>query len=128
MKNVPGRLLRAFVVGACIGLVSEVLFALWRALLGAASMWIMPLTLVSLGALAAILYVFGIYQQLEAFGGMGAVLPFSGLVSAVASSYVNAAQNEGTKAGVKAGVNFFLYVIGIGTVLSVGISFVLFFL
>ena len=118
MKNVPGRLLRAFVVGACIGLVSEVLFALW----------IMPLTLVSLGAIAAILYVFGIYQKLEAFGGMGAVLPFSGLVSAVATSYVNAAQNEGARAGVKAGVSFFLYVIGIGTVLSVGISFVLFFL
>lgn len=128
MKNVPGRLLRAFVVGACIGLVSEVLFALWRMLLGAASIWIMPLTLVSLGAIAAILYVFDIYQKLEAFGGMGAVLPFSGLVSAVATSYVNAAQNEGARAGVKAGVSFFLYVIGIGTVLSVGISFVLFFL
>lgn len=126
MKKVPGRLLRAFVVGACIGLVSELLFAMWRAILGAESMWNMPLTLVSLGALAAILFSFGIYQKLEAFGGMGAVLPFSGLVSAVASSYVLAAKNGGTKVGVIAGIKFFLYVIGIGTVLSVGIALVLF--
>lgn len=128
MKKVPGRLLRAFAIGALIGLVSELLFALWRALLGDGCVWNMPLTLVSLGALAAALYTFGIYQKIEACGGMGAVLPFSGLVSAVATSYVNAAEDGGTKAGIKAGARFFLYVIGIGTVLSVGISFVLYFL
>jgi hypothetical protein len=49
---------------------------------------------------------------------MGAVLPFSGLVSAVAGSYLAASEKGGTRAGIKAGVLFFLYVLGVGPLVA----------
>ncbi len=116
--GVVKRLFGSFVIGGIIGCASECFYAFWRFLLGAQSPWLMSLTLVTLGVVAGILYVFGVYRKLEKVGAMGAVLPFSGLVSAVAGSYLAASEKGGTRAGIKAGVLFFLYVLGVGPLVA----------
>lgn len=117
-SGVPGRLLRAFIVGGAIGLLSELFFVLWTGVFGAGSMWCTPATLLTLGICGGLLFVFGIYQKIERFAGMGAVFPFSGLASAIAASFA-AGREKSIGAGVKEAVKFAAYVLGIGSLLSI---------
>lgn len=117
-KDVVKRLFATFVFGGCFGVLSQIFVVLWRAILGEESTWVMPLMLVTLGFVGAILYIIGIYQKFEDVGVMGAIMPFSGLVSAVATAFMQEDARGGTARGVGAGFLFFLYVLGVGGLLS----------
>ena len=117
-EGIEMRLLRTFVVGGLIGLFSQVLVVLWRGVLGADSMWLMPAMLATLGVISAVLYLLGVYQRIEHVGCMGAAMPFSGLVSAVASAFLEGYEQGGASGGVAAGFKLFLYVLGIGSCLA----------
>ena len=122
--DVVKRLFLVFFVGGCFGLFSQVLVALWRVVLGPDSTWLMPAMLVTLGLVGTVLYVAGIYQKLEEKAAMGAIMPFSGLVSAVAGAFLEGNERKGMGAGVLEGFKFFLYVLGIGACVSAVVAVV----
>lgn len=125
--DVVRRLFLTFVFAGCFGAVSQLMVMGWRAVLGPDSPWIMACMLLCLGAVGAVLYVFGIYQKLEEVGTMGAVMPFSGLVSAVAAAFEQGYAEGGGARGAWSGFAFFLYVLGVGSCLAAVVGLVAFF-
>ena len=116
--DVVRRLFSSFVFAGCFGAASQLLLIMWRAILGADSTWAMPAMLLTLGLVGAVLYVLGVYQKLEEVGSMGAVMPFSGLVSAVAAAFEQGHEEGGGAGGARAGFAFFLYVLGVGSCIA----------
>lgn len=113
------RLLPVFVIGGLFSVIGQFLANIFTSALGAGNPFIDPLTLVALGLIGAVLYIFGIHQEIEKVGGYGAILPFNGLAAAVAGAFSGAkAQSGSAAAGVKAAVSLVLYVLGIGSVLA----------
>lgn len=125
--QVVKRLFASFFVGGCFGVASQLLVVLWRAVLGPDSPFVMAAMLFTLGLIGGALFVAGIYQRLERATAMGATMPFSGLVSAVASSYIKGYREGGAKRGVAEGFKFFLYVLGMGACVSAAVAAVVFF-
>lgn len=118
----------AFVVGGILAVVGQLFLTLYTAILGADSMFLAALTLVSVGLVGAVLFVAGIYQKIEKFGGFGAIMPFSGLAAAVGGTIAGAKQGGATTGqAIKEGVMLVVYVVGIGTVISVIIGVIAFF-
>lgn len=124
--GVVKRLAATFLVGGIFGAFSQGILWVWRLVLGQDSAWAMGATLVTLGFVGAVLFVFGIYQKIEARSAMGAVMPFSGLVSAVATSFLKGADEGGTAKGVLEGFKFFLYVLGMGSLVAALVGVVVF--
>lgn len=54
-------------------------------------------SLLLLGIFGGILFVFGVYQKLEQKGGMGAVMPLSGLMAAIAGMFCEVSQQLDSK-------------------------------
>lgn len=123
------RVLTAFVVGGLFAMLGQVFMLVFAAMLGGDSPLVGPLALIALGLLGGILFIFGIYQKIEKFASYGAILPFSGLAAAVAGVYEGAKEQTGsTGAALKtAVVSLVLYVVGIGTILSVIVGVVAFY-
>ncbi|MEG1561490.1 MAG: hypothetical protein RR323_03705, partial [Raoultibacter sp.] len=68
------------------------------------------------------------YQKIEKFGGFGAIMPFSGLAAAVGGTIAGAKQGGATTGqAIKEGVMLVVYVVGIGTAISVIIGVIAFF-
>lgn len=87
----------AFLIGGSLCLVGQVLLVLVcftplyeRGLHALAA-------LLLLGIFGGVLFLADIYPKLEKKGGMGAVMPFSGLMVSVASMFCEAAQETGSK-------------------------------
>jgi len=78
------KLVGAFVVGGCMGLLGQLLMMLFGAIVGAESILFMPLILISMGVIGAVLFVLGIYQKIEKVGRIGALMSFCGLPTGVA--------------------------------------------
>ena len=87
MKNELQSLGGAFLVGGCFGILMELLELLFLGLGLPISACIM-ISLAVVGLLGSILYIFGIYQKLQNFGGCGAFLPFSGFAAGTASMII----------------------------------------
>lgn len=116
--EIPKRLAGAFLVGGCLGLAGQVFYALWQAVLGADAALAMPAALVTLGVVGGTLYVFGAYQKIEKIGAIGAAMPFSGLVSAVAGMFIEGSRDRGAVGGIAGGLKIFAYVLGVGSLLA----------
>ncbi|MDR2715661.1 MAG: SpoVA/SpoVAEb family sporulation membrane protein, partial [Coriobacteriaceae bacterium] len=96
MKDTVKAIGMAALVGGCFGLVGHALmlaFAMTPAYTEGATM---PLVLISLGLIGAVLFLCGIYPKLEEIGGMGAILPFSGLSSAIAGMTFGSGKAQGS--------------------------------
>jgi hypothetical protein len=121
--------LSAFVVGGLFSVLGQGLMVFFASALGGDSALVGPLTLVALGLIGGVLFIGGIYQKIEKIGAFGAILPFSGLAAAVAGIFAGTkAQTGSLRAAAKAAVvSLVLYIVGIGTILSVIVGVVSFF-
>ena len=122
--KVAKRLAGAFVVGGCLGLICQAFYAFWQAVLGVDASLAMPAALVSIGVLGGVLYVFDIYQKIEKVGAIGAAMPFSGLVSAVAGMFLEGNKENGFVGGIGKSLKIFFYVLGIGSLLTAVIGII----
>lgn len=122
-------ILSAFVVGGLFSVLGQGLMVFFASTLGGGSPLIGPLTLVALGLIGGVLFVAGIYQKIERIGAFGAILPFSGLAAAVAGIFNGTQTQTGSwgMAAKAAVVSLVLYVVGIGTILSVLVGVIAFF-
>ena len=121
-------ILSAFGVGGIFSVLGQGIMAILSNMLGADSTFVGPLTLVVLGLIGGILFIGGIYQKIEKISVFGAMLPFSGLAAAVAGTFAGTKMQSGSSGmAFKAAVALVLYVVGIGTILSVIIGVVAFF-
>lgn len=118
------RLAGAFLVGGCLGLLGQAFYTLWQAVLGSGAAMAMPAALVSLGIVGGVLYVCDVYQKIEKVGAIGAAMPFSGLVSAVAGMFLQGARERGFTGGLCGGLKIFLYVLGVGSLLAAAVGIV----
>lgn len=87
MKKEFKSLYGAFIIGGCFGILMELLLMLFRVLGLPYSGGIMA-SLITVGLVGSILYVFGLYQKLEKFGGCGSYLPFSGFAAGTAAMII----------------------------------------
>lgn len=126
--NVVKTLLAVFLSGGLLSVVGQVCMNLFVSLLGPGSPLVGALTLVSMGFIGCVLFIAGLYQKFEKFGGFGTIMPFSGLAAGIGSAFV-AVQEEGgsTGAAIKAGLMVVVYVLGSGIALSAIIGTVAFF-
>lgn len=118
------RVLSSFVVGGCIGLVTQILFFIATLFVGTDFLPAMVVCLAMLGVVTMVLFLCGAYQKIEKVGYFGAVLPFSGLIAAVAHLYLAARPEGGVWAGIKSGMGLLICVLGLGTVFALVIGFV----
>jgi len=126
--NIFKQIVSAFIVGGLFAVMGQGLMSIFAMSLGGDSVLIVPLTLVSVGLIGGVLFIAGIYQKIEKIGTFGAILPFCGLVAAIGSLYAGTkAQTGSSGAAAKAGIQLALYVLGIGTILSIIIGAVAFF-
>lgn len=109
----------AFVVGGCIGLITQLLFVIAQMMVGTNVMLAMVVAFLMLGVLTTVLFVAGIYERIERVGYFGAVLPFSGLVAGVAHLYLGAKAEGGVANGIKAGLGLLIGVLGLGTIICI---------
>lgn len=114
-KNLTG----AFIIGGIFGVIGQALLSIYIGLLGPDSPLLLALLLVSMGLIGGILFIFGIYQKLEAIGGFGAMLPFSGLATGVSGTIVGA-REAGASMGqaIKSGLMLVVFVADLGMVFS----------
>ncbi|WP_180326481.1 SpoVA/SpoVAEb family sporulation membrane protein [Raoultibacter phocaeensis] len=122
-------LLGSFVVGGILAMVGQAFMSLAVAVLGPDSFFLAAATLVGVGLVGAILFVFGIYQKIEQVGGFGAALPFSGLAAAVAGCVVRAKEGGAPMAtSMLAGAKLAAWVLGAGSLIVVIIAVIAFFI
>ncbi|MFA6808806.1 MAG: SpoVA/SpoVAEb family sporulation membrane protein [Eubacteriales bacterium] len=123
------NLLNTFIVGGVLGVLGQVLFTIYIGLLGPDSPMLITLLLVSMGLIGAILFTLGLYQKLEAVAGFGAILPFSGLAAAIAGAIVRTrSAGEPIGKAIKSGLMLVVIVVGIGSVLSIGVGVITYYL
>ncbi len=119
----------AFVVGGLLAMVGQVFFLLSVAIAGPDSLFVPFGTLVGLGLVGGILFIFGQYQKIEKFAQFGAIMPFSGLAAAVAGTLAHAKEEgKGTGGAILAALKLVVYVLGIGSVIAIVIAVVAFFI
>lgn len=128
MDNVKTYVL-AFAVGGAYAVIGQALMVLWVLVLGPDSSFIMPLTLLSMGVVAFVLYLTGVHQKIAPISGYGSILPFNGFACAVADCFENVANATGSSAkGAAAAITLVIYVVGIGGLACVLIGIIAFFL
>ncbi|UWG96642.1 SpoVA/SpoVAEb family sporulation membrane protein [Dehalobacter sp. DCM] len=126
--NVLKPILSAFVVGGIFSVIGQFLANVYTSALGPGNPLIDIFTLISLGLIGAVLYITGIHQKIEKFGGYGTILPFNGFAAAVAGTFSTAKAQAGTSAaGIKAAVSLVVYVLGIGSILAAIVGIVAFY-
>lgn len=117
--NVAKKLLGAFIVGGCFGVIGQIVMVFVGGIMGSGSNMIVPLTLAIMGIIGVVLFAFGIYQKLLDIGGFGAIMPFCGLAAAVAGE-ICGIRGSGASLGkaVVGGLKPFVILIVIVTILS----------
>lgn len=120
--------LLAFLVGGMFSIVGQVFLVLNVALFGAESTLVGPLTLIYMGLLGLVMYVFGWYQKLMKVGGFGTMMPFCGLAAACAMEFEKARDEKGsTASGVGAATKLVAYVAGTGGLVAVVVAAIMAF-
>jgi stage V sporulation protein AC len=119
----------AFLVGGMLGVVGEALVVLYSHTPLYAAGFSTIVALATLGLIGAVLFIVGIYPKLETFGGMGAVLPFSGLAAAVAGATFGVGKASGSmgKGALTSFVELLCKVVLIGTAICCLIGTAVFF-
>ena len=120
-------LVGSFIVGGILAMVGQAFMSIAVAVLGPDSFFLAAATLVGVGLVGAVLFVFGVYQKIEQVGGFGAALPFSGLAAAVAGTVVRAKEDGAAMgASMLAGVKLAAWVLGTGSLIFVIVGLVAF--
>lgn len=120
-------LVGSFIVGGILAMVGQAFMSIAVAVLGPDSFFLAAATLVGVGLVGAVLFVFGVYQKIEQVGGFGAALPFSGLAAAVAGTVVRAKEGGAAMgASMFAGVKLAAWVLGTGSLIVVIVGVVAF--
>ena len=120
-------LVGSFIVGGILAMVGQAFMSIAVAVLGPDSLFLAATTLVGVGLVGAVLFVFGVYQKIEQVGGFGAALPFSGLAAAVAGTVVRAKEDGAAMgASMLAGVKLAAWVLGTGSLIVVIVGVVAF--
>lgn len=120
-------LVGSFIVGGILAMVGQAFMSIAVAVLGPDSFFLAAATLVGVGLVGAVLFVFGVYQKIEQVGGFGAALPFSGLAAAVAGTVVRAKEDGAAMgASMLAGVKLAAWVLGTGSLIVVIVGVVAF--
>lgn len=122
------QIFSSFIVGGLLSVLAQGLMDFSAAALGAESPLVVPMTLTLIGLIGGLLFIAGIYQKIEKIGCFGAILPLCGLVAAVAGVFTGTKMETGSSgAASKAAVSLVLFVLGLGTILSVLIGVVAFY-
>ncbi len=122
------RLFGAFILGGLAGVAAQC-FLLLYGYCGMNALIAVVLTLISLGLLGMLAYVAGIYPKMEEVGGLGAMLPFSGLPPAIAMAIaMEKSKGIGTGQAVRRGIWPFFFIIASGTAASILIAVLTFIL
>ncbi len=120
-------LVGSFIVGGILAMVGQAFMSIAVAVLGPDSFFLAAATLVGVGLVGAVPFVFGVYQKIEQVGGFGAALPFSGLAAAVAGTVVRAKEDGAAMgASMLAGVKLAAWVLGTGSLIVVIVGLVAF--
>lgn len=117
-----------FVTGGIFGVIGQFIFTILLGLVGPTSPLLGTYLLWAMGLIGGIMFIFGAYQKLEKIAGFGAIMPFSGLVSAVAGAIAGPKQAGAPmgKAIKNSMVMVVAYVIGIGTLLGIIVGIIAF--
>lgn len=119
---------RAFLTGGVLALVAEVVRCVLLAVLGDASPFVIPLTLMVMCLFAVVTFPSGLYNKWTEFGFIGAMLPISGLTAGVAAAYCGARHATGSVAeGVKAGIMLVVRLSGSGLLVALVVALVISF-
>ncbi|MDR3052735.1 MAG: SpoVA/SpoVAEb family sporulation membrane protein [Coriobacteriales bacterium] len=124
-KNIGG----AFLVGGVLSVVGQLLIVLFSFTPLYAQGLSTLFVLYGMGILGGALFLFDIYPKIERFGGMGAVMPFSGLMAAIASCVfgVGSATKSPGKGISAAFVDLIVKVVILGTVICAALGSVYYF-
>ncbi len=122
------RLAKAFFLGGCLSILTQIIYMLYTAFLPFTDFALVLLSLFTMGVIGAILYVMDIYPKLEKMFGFGAMLPISGLSAAVAAGITHSLK-EGLcwKQALKSGVIPVALVLIVGFVFSALLALVIWF-
>jgi hypothetical protein len=114
----------AFLVGGLLCLLCEIILVIFSNTPLYAAGFSALVSLLVMGVIGSILFIAGIYPKLEKFGGMGAVLPFSGLAAAVAGITVGVGKATGSvgKGAITAFIEIMTKVIWLGIAISMVIG------
>ena len=120
---------RAFLVGGILGLAAEVVRFVLLLILGEASPFVIPLTLMVMCLFAVVTFPSGLYNKWTDFGFIGAMLPISGLTAGVAAAYCGARKATGSVSeGVKAGIMLVVRLSGSGMLVAIVIALIVSFI
>lgn len=113
----------AFLTGGGIGVVGQVLLRLYTAL-GCTMLAAVYGMILTLAVLGAILTLSGVYQKITGFGGMGAMMPMSGLSGGIAETVMGLLKNgasmeEALAGGMRAPAQIFGVGIAVALVLAI---------
>jgi hypothetical protein len=119
----------AFIVGALLGTIGQLFMVLLSHTPLYSAGFSTIAVLICMGLLGVILFLADIYPKLESFGGMGAVLPFSGLAAAVAGITFGVGREKGGpgKGAVVALIEMLCKVVLIGTAICMALGAIYFF-
>lgn len=126
-QKVQGTPLGAFVVGAGISLVMQVVMVAFAAILPAeASMLATILTMVVMAVSGMALVLSGTYAKLNEIGGFGAGIMLSGLVDGMSGAYAEATLSTGDRSkGLVAASKILVFVVGPICLVGIIVGFVL---
>jgi hypothetical protein len=112
------KILKAFLVGGCFGLIGQLLIALFAIFISDATMVIM-VSILAFGVIAVVIIANGFYFKVAEFGDSGAAIPVCGLMFGAATSAA-AAQKAGAKLEKAFIVGFWnvLKILGTGFVIA----------
>ncbi len=121
--------LMSFIVGGALGVLGALLVIAYSFTPLYLAGFSMVCVLATLGLIGAILFVTGLYPKLEKIGGMGAMLPFTGLPCAIAGAVVGVGMQTGSKgkAAMVAVIEFGLKILLVGTLICCTVSAIFFF-
>ena len=116
----------SFFMGGVYCAIGQVFLMLWTPVIG--SGLAMSATLLSMGALGAILYIAGIHQKLAEKTGWGSILVFNGYACALADAFEHGAEERGASHGLVSMFDLLLLVTGVGTLLSIIVAVAAFYM
>lgn len=126
--SIGKAMVMAFLVGGMLSVVGQVYVEVLTLILGPNPGVVNPLTLILMGLTALVLYTFGLYQKLEALGGFGASMPFSGFAAGCAAVYGGIKEATGSKAkGIWGAAKLLIYAGGTGMIFAAVFAFFLTF-
>ncbi|SHN57852.1 SpoVA/SpoVAEb family sporulation membrane protein [Desulfitobacterium chlororespirans] len=122
------QIISSFIVGGLLAVLTQGYMNFSAGVLGAQSPLVVPMTLLLIGLTGGVLFIVGIYEKIEKLGYFGAILPLCGLVAAVAGVFTGTKMETGSSgAATKSALNLVLFVLGLGTILSMLIGAIAFY-